>query len=89
MSPLSRGSIARLVGAYYLGGVTDSELIQAAIKASGLSARKFAEMVLLRDERTIRRWVAGKSPIPRVVREMLLASLAKRPAPAPGEEGTP
>lgn len=58
--------------------MTDPELIRAAIDASGLSARKYAEMVLLRDERTVRRWVAGKSPIPKVVREMLLAQLAKR-----------
>jgi hypothetical protein len=57
--------------------MTDSELIQSAIATSGLSARKYAEMVLLRDERTVRRWVAGKSPIPKVVREMLLAQLAK------------
>ena len=57
--------------------MTDAELIQAAIKASGLSARKYAEMVLLRDERTVRRWVAGKSPMPKIVRETLLAQLAK------------
>ena len=67
-----------MVGAYYFGGVTDSELIQAAIKASGLSARKYAELVLLRDERTVRRWVSGESPIPKIVREMLLAQVAKR-----------
>jgi hypothetical protein len=57
--------------------MTDAELIQAAIKASGLSARKYSEMVLLRDERTVRRWVAGKSPMPRIVRETLLAQLVK------------
>jgi len=57
--------------------MTDPELVQAAIKASGLSARKFAELVLLRDERTVRRWVAGKSPIPKIVRENLLAMVAK------------
>jgi hypothetical protein len=33
--------------------------------------------VLVRDERTIRRWLAGDSPIPRVVREMLQAQVAK------------
>ena len=57
--------------------MTDPELIRAAIEASGLSARKYAEMVLVRDERTVRRWASGKSPIPKIVREMLLAELAK------------
>jgi hypothetical protein len=59
------------------GKISDPELIRAAIEASGLSARKYAEMVLVRDERTIRRWVSGKSPIPKIVREMLLAEMAK------------
>ena len=58
--------------------MTDPELLDAAIKASGLSARKFAELVLVRDERTIRRWLAGDSPIPKVVRETLQAQIAKR-----------
>lgn len=39
--------------------MTDPELLRAAITRSGLSARKFATVVLLRDERTIRRWLAG------------------------------
>jgi hypothetical protein len=34
------------------------------IAASGLSARRYAVEVLLRNERTIRRWLAGDSPIP-------------------------
>jgi len=59
------------------GKMSDPELIRAAIDASGLSARKYAEMVLVRDERTVRRWLAGDSPIPKIVREMLLAELAK------------
>jgi hypothetical protein len=57
--------------------VTDAELLAKAIEASGLSARKFAQLVLVRDERTVRRWLAGDSPIPRVVREMLQAQVAK------------
>jgi Arc/MetJ family transcription regulator len=48
--------------------MTDAELIAAAIKASGLSARKFAVTVLIRDERTIRRWLAGENPLPQAVR---------------------
>jgi len=42
-------------------------LLRAAIAASGLSARRYATEVLTRDERTVRRWLAGKSPIPRAV----------------------
>lgn len=51
--------------------MNDPELIRAAINASGLSARRFAVEVLIRDERTIRRWLAGDSPIPDVVRVRL------------------
>jgi Arc/MetJ family transcription regulator len=47
--------------------VTDADLLRAAIEASGLSARRFAVEVLIRDERTVRRWLAGDSPIPAVV----------------------
>lgn len=39
-------------------------LLRSAIERSGLSARQYAVTVLLRDERTVRRWLAGKSPIP-------------------------
>ncbi len=52
--------------------VTDSELIRAAVAASGLSARRFAERVLTRDERTVRRWTSGAQAIPEVVRRRLL-----------------
>ncbi len=61
----------------------DPELLAAAIERSGLSARKFAELVLVRDERTIRRWLAGDSPIPKVVRDMLKTEIA-RPDREPG-----
>jgi hypothetical protein len=44
-----------------------ADLLRSAIEASGLSARRFATDVLLRDERTVRRWLAGDSPIPEVV----------------------
>lgn len=44
-----------------------STLLRDAIAASGLSARRFAVDVLLRDERTVRRWLAGDSPIPAAV----------------------
>lgn len=52
-------------------------LLRAAIEASGLSARRFASDVLLRDERTVRRWLAGDSPIP----EPVVQFLERRPAP--------
>lgn len=43
------------------------EALRQLIERSGLPARQFAERVLLRDERTVRRWLAGTSPIPSVV----------------------
>ena len=46
----------------------DMALIRAAITASGLSTRRFATEVLIREERTIRRWLAGHAPIPKQVR---------------------
>ncbi|HXG69470.1 MAG TPA: hypothetical protein VNJ04_02535 [Gemmatimonadaceae bacterium] len=46
---------------------SDVELLRDAIQRSGLSARAFARGVLLRDERTVRRWLAGDSPIPAAV----------------------
>ena len=47
------------------------ELLRTAIERSGLSARQYAVTVLLRDERTVRRWLAGDSPIPQPVVEFL------------------
>ena len=37
------------------------------IKRSGLTVEEFAELVLARHERTVRRWMVGDSPIPKVV----------------------
>lgn len=37
----------------------DTELLRAGIEAAGLSARRFAVALLARDERTVRRWLAG------------------------------
>lgn len=51
--------------------MTDQQLITAAIEASGLSARRFATHILTRDERTIRRWIAGDIAIPDVARDFL------------------
>ena len=53
--------------------MTDGELLRTAIDASGLSVRRFAREVLVRDPRTVFRWLAG-APLPRAVRDMLAAS---------------
>lgn len=45
--------------------------LERAIKDSGLSNRRFAEDVMVRDERTIRRWLNGQSPIPQAVIDWL------------------
>lgn len=51
--------------------MTDRELLAQVIERSGLSARQYAMTVLLRDERTIRRWLAGDAPIPEPVLKFL------------------
>jgi hypothetical protein len=48
-------------------------LLREAIQKSGLSARRYATTVLLRDERTVRRWLAGPDRIPDVVVDFLRA----------------
>ncbi len=58
--------------------MTNRDLLRLAIDASGLSARKWAEDVAWRDERTIRRWLSGDSPIPQIVVAKLKAIVAKR-----------
>jgi len=42
-------------------------LLRSRIDESGLSARQFAIRVMIREPRTIQRWLAGDSPIPRQV----------------------
>lgn len=48
------------------------QALAEAIAASGMSARQYADQVLLRDERTVRRWLAGDSPIPDPVIRFLM-----------------
>jgi hypothetical protein len=43
--------------------MSDRELVAAAIRASGLSARRFAVERLRVNERTIKRWLSGESTI--------------------------
>lgn len=57
-------------------------LLRQAIEASGLSMRKYARTVLIREERTIKRWMSGESPIPQRVREWLIE--ARETATPPG-----
>jgi hypothetical protein len=52
-------------------------LLRDAIKLSGLSTRSFAETELVRDERTVRRWMGGQAPIPDVVQRFLRDYLVK------------
>lgn len=42
-------------------------LLREAVRASGLSAEQYAQQILIRNPRTLRRWLAGTSPIPQAV----------------------
>ena len=46
---------------------TAIRLLKRCIKKSGLSASGYATEILLRDPRTIRRWLEGTAPIPPAV----------------------
>lgn len=46
---------------------SEPALVAAAVKATGLPARRFATRVLARDERTVRRWLSGEQAVPDVV----------------------
>lgn len=45
----------------------DIDTLRRAITASHRSIRAFAEDVLVRDPRTVERWLAGSRPIPEIV----------------------
>lgn len=49
---------------------TSRELLELALDKSGLSLRSFAEVHMVRDERTVRRWRAG-GPVPAVCHRKL------------------
>ena len=57
----------------------DKELISAAIEATGLSVRRFAREVLVREPRTVWRWLAGENPLPTAVREKAEQIIAAKP----------
>ena len=52
-------------------------MLRALIARSGLSARKFATRVLYRNERTVRRWLAGE----KMPAEVVAFVHAQSPAP--------
>lgn len=54
-----------------MGETDHRELLERALAVTGLSLRSFAESVVIRDERTVRRWRAGDSPIPDVAARRL------------------
>lgn len=56
-------------------------LLRAAIAASGLTTSGYARNVLIRDPRTVRRWLAGTSPIPAAVLAHLAGGAGLGPAP--------
>ena len=41
----------------------DQQLITSALHKSGLTRKEFAERIIGRDERTVRRWLNGQQPI--------------------------
>ena len=46
-------------------------LLREAVRTSGLTAEKYAHTVLMRNPRSLRRWLDGSSPIPTAVRDYL------------------
>ena len=50
--------------------MTDVELLRLAIAKSGLSVRQFARQIVGREDRTVRRWIAGQ-PIPKAAKQWL------------------
>lgn len=49
------------------------ELLERALAVTGCSLRAFAEVHMVRDERTVRRWRSGDVPIPEVAQVKLHA----------------
>jgi transcriptional regulator with XRE-family HTH domain len=62
------------------------DLLKRRIEESGLSTTAFAERIMLRDARTVRRWLAGDSPIPNQVLSWLVEAW-KIPWPRRGAKG--
>ena len=56
-----------------LDQTTALRLLREAVAQSGLCAAQYARNVLIRNDRTLRRWLAGESPIPQAVSDYLLS----------------
>jgi hypothetical protein len=52
---------------YHSLSIDDKALISAAIQVSRLSVRQFARDVLVREPRTVWRWLAGENALPAAV----------------------
>ena len=63
--------------------MTDIELLQRVIDASGLSLKNWAQLVAWRDQRTVRRWLDGDNPIPELVRDNLAAIVQRTALASP------
>lgn len=64
--------------------MSDPELVRQAVEISGLAARRFAVEIMGVNERSVRRWLAGDSPIQnredRAWLEAFVALYESRPA---------
>ena len=65
----------------------DAELLSAAIARSQLSVRDFARRVLVRESRTVFRWLAGENDLPEAVREKCVEILAAGPSEGDATHG--
>lgn len=49
----------------------DRKRLERALERFGKSVEHFAAHVVMRNPRTVRRWLSGESPIPKEVRDKL------------------
>ena len=52
---------------------TEPELLRKVIEASGMTIKRWAQLVAWRDEKTIHRWLKGESPIPEIALDNIRA----------------
>jgi len=57
------------------------KLLSRAIELSGLSVTRFAVEILIREDRTVRRWLAAEADIPPVVRDFLISHVHDKTKP--------
>lgn len=55
--------------------MTDADLLRAVIARHDVSVNRFAAEVLVRDARTVRRWLSGEQSLPAAVRRWLESQL--------------